>query len=170
MAIAALVLWLCTAAVGSYMLATSFRLGREEPVPEDPGPQRPLRDKDRFDPLSLQQAKSEPLPGIRDLAEFTHPTLAMIGFGFWFGYVVSHNRIFLAIGIGILLGAITAGVSWFTVNTRGVRRAEAAEEDSAEAAEGSGPGPLSASPRLIVLHAIGAALTLLFAALIAARV
>lgn len=165
MAVAALVLWLCTAAVGSYMLATSFRPRSAEPVAKDPVPARPLRDKDRFDPLSLQQAKSEPLPGLKDLAEFAHPTLAMIGFGFWFGYVVSHDRLFLAIALGILLGAIGAGVSWFTLNTRASRRT--AMDDAGESAS---VGPLTASPRLIVLHAAGAALTLLIAALIAARV
>jgi hypothetical protein len=182
-AVAALVLWLCTAAVGSYLLATSSRsrktsVGSPDQVPASvpPAPSRPLRDKDRFDPISLQQAKSEPLPSLKDLAEFAHPTLAMTGFGFWFGFVVSRDRLFLAIALGILLGAICAGVSWFTANIRAARRAEAAEkaekaeEETAEAAEDSGPGPLSASPRLLVLHAAGAALTLLFAALIAARV
>lgn len=166
MAVAALVLWLCTAGVGSYMLATSFRAKTGEPAaPRDEPPPRPLTDKERFDPLSLQQAKSEPLPGLKDLAEFAHPTLAMIGFGVWFGYVVSRDRVFLAIGLGILLGAICAGVSWFTVNTRASRSA------AAGAGEGDGPaiGPLVASPRLIALHAVGAALTLLIAALIAAR-
>jgi hypothetical protein len=172
-AIAALVLWLCTAAIGSYMLATSFRAKRDEPTPAPPeveAPPRPLTDKERFDPLSLQLAKAEPLPGLKDLTEFAHPALAMIGFGVWFGYVVSRDRVFLAIGVGILLGAITAGLSWFTVNTRAGRRA-AAPADSA-GADGQGPeiGPLIASPRLIVLHAIGAALTLLIAALVAARV
>ena len=165
MAIAALVLWLCTAAVGSYMLATSFRAKRGETAPpRDEAPRRPLTDKERFDPLSLQQAKAEPLPGLTDLAEFAHPTLAMIGFGVWFGYVVSHDRVFLAVGVGILLGAISAGLSWFAVNTRASRRAAAA-------AEGEGPeiGPLIASPRLIVLHAVGAALTLLIAALVVVR-
>jgi hypothetical protein len=164
-AIAVLVLWLCTAGVGSYMLATSFRAKTGEPAaPRDAAPPRPLTDKERFDPLSLQQAKSEPLPGLRDLAEFAHPALAMIGFGVWFGYVVSRDRVFLAIGLGILLGAICAGVSWFTINTRASRRAATAGES-----DGPATGPLVASPRLIALHAVGAALTLLITALIAAR-
>ena len=188
MAIAALVLWLCTAAIGSYMLATSFRARRDEPAPAPEkakapkveAPPRPLTDKERFDPLSLQQAKAEPLPGLTDLAEFAHPALAMIGFGVWFGYVVSRDRVFMAIGVGILLGAIAAGLSWFAVNTRASRRATVSADgvpvdgvpvDSA-AADGDGPeiGPLIAAPRLIVLHAVGAALTLLIAALVAARV
>jgi hypothetical protein len=177
-AIAALLLWLCTAAVGSYLLATAVHAGNAEPEPEESvqvpaeqpvaaGPRRPMRAKDIFDPPSLQRAKSEPLPGLKELAEFAHPALAMIGVGFWLGYVVSHDRVFAVIGLGVLLGAICAGLSWFTVNTRAVRRAAAAEANSGPAARGA--APLSAGPRLLILHAIGAALTLLFAVLIVVR-
>ena len=177
MAIAALVLWLCTAAIGSYMLATSFRARRDEPAPAPEkakapkveAPPRPLTDKERFDPPSLQQAKAEPLPGLTDLAEFAHPALAMIGFGVWFGYVVSRDRVFMAIGVGILLGAIAAGLSWFAVNTRASRRATVSADGVPVDGDGPEIGPLIAAPRLIVLHAVGAALTLLIAALVAAR-
>jgi hypothetical protein len=176
-AIAALLLWLCTAAVGSYLLATAVHAGHAEPGPgelvpvpaEQPvaaGPRRPMRAKDIFDPPSLQRAKSEPLPGLRQLAEFAHPALAMIGVGFWLGYVVSHDRVFAVIGLGVLLGAICAGLSWFTVNTRAVRRASAAADAGAAP---RGAAPLSAAPRLLILHAVGAALTLLFAVWIAVR-
>jgi hypothetical protein len=103
---------------------------------------------------------------MKDLAEFTHPALAMIGIGFWLGYVVSRDRLFAVIGLGILLGAICAGVSLFTVNTRAARRAAAdADADAAPAAPGT--APLTASPLVLTLHAIGATLTLLFAVLIA---
>ena len=196
MAVAALLLWLCTAAVGSYLLATSVRSGNTDPAPPAPGesvqvpaehaaaagpdpasatafpvpapaPERPARAKDRFDPPSLQRAKSEPMPGLKELAEFAHPALAMIGVGFWLGYVVSHDRLFAVIGLGVLLGAICAGLSWFTANTRAARRAAAAGTDSGTGARGA--PPLAASPRLLILHATGAALTLLFAVLIAVR-
>jgi hypothetical protein len=192
-AVAGLLLWLCTAAIGAYLLVTAVHAGNIEPEPEEsvrvpaeqpaaasPGPAvatastppadataraRPRRnDRDRFAPPSLQQARSEPLPGLKDLAEFTHPALALIGIGFWLGYVVSRDRLFAVIGLGILLGAICAGVSLFTVNTRAARRA-AADADSAPA----GPAPLTASPVVLTLHAIGATLTLLFAVLIAVR-
>jgi hypothetical protein len=177
-AIAALLLWLCTAAVGSYLLATAVHSGNAEPEQAEPvpvpaeqpvaaGPRRPARAKDRFDPPSLQRAKSEPLPGLKELAEFAHPALAMIGVGFWLGYVVSHDRVFAVIGLGVLLGAICAGLSWFTVNTRAVRRAAAAGAGSGPAARRA--APLSAGRRLLILHAIGAALTLLFAVLIVVR-
>jgi hypothetical protein len=191
-AVAALLLWLCTAAIGAYLLVTAIHAGNIEPEPEElvpvpaeqsaaasPGPAvatasappatpparaKPRRnDRDRFAPPSLRQARSEPLPGLKDLAEFTHPALALIGIGFWLGYVVSRDRLFAVIGLGILLGAICAGVSLFTVNTRAARRA--ADADSAPA----GPAPLTASPVVLTLHAIGATLTLLFAVLIAVR-
>jgi multisubunit Na+/H+ antiporter MnhC subunit len=195
-AVAALLLWLCTAAIGAYLLVTAVHSGNTEPEPEEsvpvpaeqpaaasagpaavaaastpraspPAPAKSRRsDRDRFAPPSLRQARSEPLPGLKDLAEFTHPALAMIGIGFWLGYVVSRDRLFAVIGLGILLGAICAGVSLFTVNTRAARHA-AADPDAAPAAPGT--APLTASPLVLTLHAIGATLTLLFAVLIAVR-
>ena len=194
MAVAALLLWLCTAAVGSYLLVTAAHAGNDpgndEPEPAEPvsvpaerpaaaradtaaptaspAPARRTRDdRDRvFAPPSLQQARSEPLPGMKDLAEFAHPALAMIGIGFWLGYVVSRDRLFAVIGLGILLGAICAGVTLFTVNTRAARRAAAAEAESRAPA---GAAPLTASPLVLIVHAIGATLTLLFAVLIVVR-
>jgi hypothetical protein len=182
--IAALLLWLCTAAVGSYLLVTAIHSGNNAPAPAErvpvaaeqpvatpapaPAPARPVRARDRFDPPSLQRAKSEPLPGMRALAEFAHPALAIIGLGFWLGYVVSRDRLFAAIGLGVLLGAICAGLSWFIANTRAARRAAAGPADDS-GTRNPGTAPLSASPRLLILHAVGAALTLLFTALITVR-
>lgn len=172
MAIAALVLWLCTAAAGSYLLATGIRARQATPPPrsqQQPEPvaaptAKPVRPRDRFDPPSLTRAKSEPLPGLRALAEFTHPALAIIGLGCWLGYVLSRDRVFAAIGFGVLLGAICAGLTWFAGNTRAARRAAAGK-----AAAKSGDA-LSLPPRLLILHGAGAALTLLLVALIVARV
>ena len=177
MTIAALLVWMCTAAAGGYLLATRARpadagpAAEPEPQPapvpaaaETDAPGTPgvpaaarqaRRAKDRFDPPSLVRAKSEPLPGMRALAEFAHPALAVTGFAFWAAYLLTGDRIFAAIGLGILLGAICAGVSWFTVNKRAVRRGRA--------------DALILSPRLLLLHGAGAALTLLLTALITAR-
>jgi hypothetical protein len=166
--IAALLAWMCTAAAGGYLLASRARDAdpadaeprpRPAPVPaaaEPAAAQQARRAKDRFDPPSLVRAKSEPLPGMRALAEFAHPALALIGFGFWAAYLLTGDRVFAAIGLGVLLGAICAGVSWFTANNRAVRRGQA--------------GALVLSPRLLLLHGAGAALTLLLTALITARV
>jgi hypothetical protein len=172
--IAALLVWMCTAAAGGYLLATRARSADAGPADErepQPAPvpaaaesgapgapaaaQRARRAKDRFDPPSLVRAKSEPLPGMRALAEFAHPALAVTGFAFWAAYLLTGDRIFAAIGFGILLGAICAGVSWFTVNKRAVRHGRA--------------DALILSPRLLLLHGAGAALTLLLTALITAR-
>ena len=178
MAIAALLVWMCTAAAGGYLLATRARLAgtaEVDPAPEQqpasvsgsspaPGPAEaavspePRRARDRWDPPSLVRAKKEPLPGLRALAEFAHPALAITGFGFWAAYVLTRDRVFAAIGFGVLLGTICAGVSWFTVSTRAARRGE---RDALAA---------TLSPRLLVLHGAGAALTLLLTALIVARV
>ena len=175
MTIAALLVWMCTAAAGGYLLATRARSADAGPAAE-PEPQpapvpaaaetgapgvpaatrQARRAKDRFDPPSLVRAKNEPLPGMRALAEFAHPALAITGFAFWAAYLLTGDRIFAAIGLGILLGAICAGVSWFTVNKRAVRRGRA--------------DALILSPRLLLLHGAGAALTLLLTALITARV
>ena len=146
MAIAALVLWMCTIGVGTYLLATASRYATTEPAPSEPVSvpagaalarrrcchaaarlPRSRAVKDPFAPPSLQRERSESLPLMRALVEFAHPALGMTGFGFWFGYLVSRDRLFLAISLGILLGAIAAGLTWFTVNTRAVKRAAAAE-------------------------------------------
>jgi hypothetical protein len=194
-AIAALVLWMCTAAVGGYLLATSTRVGAgggttpggkapaPEPAPEPAAvPAAPVRAKDRFDPPSLARAKSEPLPGLRALAEFAHPALAIIGLGMWLAYVFSRDRLFAAIGLGVLLGAICAGLSWALANARAARRPAASAPNAAgpdpatsatparpPGAAARPPGALTFPPRLLILHGLGAALTLLLTALIAAR-
>ena len=203
MAIAALVLWISTVAIGTYLLATAARIGRTEsaaaePVPvsagrtgtagTDPAPVsspdsgsqattatplaerlRPHKD-DRFAPPSLQAERNEPLPGLKELAEFAHPALALIGLGFWVGYVISRDRIMLALGRGILLGAIAAGLSWFTVNRRAAKRAMASGADEDSGAEDLRAAPLSFTPLVLILHTAGAVLTLLFVVLIVARV
>jgi hypothetical protein len=206
-AIAAFLIWVCTAAAGGYLLANGTRLrpdyndaGGRPPEPSHAGAPRPpagttsapgtataarpRRDKDRFDPPSLTRAKNEPLPGLRSLAEFTHPALAIIGLGFWLAYVMSRDRVFAAIGLGVLLGAICAGLTWAASNARAARRlsAAAAEGDSPAGGDSGDAAPagadaalwgtdaLSFRPRALILHVAGAAVTLLIVVLIAARV
>jgi hypothetical protein len=169
-AIAALLLWMCTAGAGAYLLATGTRVKKPEDILEkepaahaargaaeaapEAAASRQVRPKDRFDPPSLTRAKNEPLPGMHALAEFTHPALAITGLAFWLCYVMTRDRIFAAIGFGVLLGAICAGITWFNINRRAARE----QKDA-----------LFLPPRLLVLHAAGAVLTLLIAALIVAR-
>lgn len=155
MAIAALVFWMCTVAAGAYLLMSRVGPAGAESEPEPATVPEVSRARDRFDPPSLVRAKNEPLPGMRALAEFTHPALAVTGLAFWILYVMSRDRLFAAIGFGVMLGAIAAGVSWVTASTRAARRGERTA--------------LVVPPRLLVLHGAGAALTLLIAALIVAR-
>jgi hypothetical protein len=205
-AIAALVLWISTVAIGTYLLATAARIGKPasaaaEPVPVSAGQtgtagaepaavssaaslgqapaaasatplaERLRANKDnRFAPPSLQAERDEPLPGMRELAEFAHPALALIGLGFWIGYVISRDRIMLAIGLGIVLGAIAAGLSWFIVNTRAAKRAAADSAADDSDTENLRTAPLSFTPLVLILHTVGAVLTLLFVVLIAVRV
>ena len=186
MAIAVLVLWVCTVAVGAYLLATARRYGNTEAAPSEPvsvsagqtsaspadapAPATPARVKDPFAPPSLQRERSESPPLMRALIEFAHPALGMTGFGFWFGYLVSRDRIFLAISLGVLLGTICAGLTWFTVNSRAVKRVAAAEAAGQPGLEDPRFAPHTYSPRVLILHGAGAVLTLLIAVLITARV
>jgi hypothetical protein len=172
-AIVALVLWTFTVALGVYLLITSTRVTRDQETLDDArdsvaagasaaggAPRaavRPAaRPKDRFDPPSLRVAKDEPMPGMRALAEFSHPALAVTGFGFWIAYTLVRNDLFGVIGFGVMLGAIAAGVSWAWSNARAAKRGDT--------------DALSFSPRVLIFHIGGATLTLLLAALITAKV
>jgi hypothetical protein len=205
-AIAALVLWISTVAIGTYLLATATRIGKTESAPAEPVPvpagqtgaagtnraavpspasgsqaaaaapaappatrAHPGKDA-RFAPPSLQAERDQPLPGIKEAAEFVHPALGFIGLAFWVGYVISRDRIMLAIGLGIVLGAITAGLSWFNVNRRAAKRAAADAAASDADSEDPRTAPLVFTPLVLILHTAGAALTLLFVVLIFARV
>ena len=83
---------------------------------------------------------------MRALGEFAHPALALIGFGFWLEYVLSRDRLFAAIGLGILLGALCAGVSWAVANARAAKRAAGDEQAPGTTAKAAA-GRRSASPR-----------------------
>jgi hypothetical protein len=154
-----LALWTLTVAAGVWLLVTSIRrepspvVAEERPVTLPAGAS--ARTKDLFDPPSLRAAKREQVP-MWALAEFTHPALAVTGFAFWLLYALVHDRIFASIALGVMLGAIAAGVTWATVNGRASKRGA----DHA----------MSFSPRALAFHIAGAAATLLVAALIAARV
>jgi hypothetical protein len=160
-AIVVLALWTITVAVGVYLLISSSRRDSMygDPVPEEEpaavgAPAK--RRADLYDPPSLRVNKSEPIPGGRAAAEFLHPALAITGFAFWLLYALIHNRIFEIIGLGILLGAIIAGLVWAAVNGRAGKRGA----DDA----------LIFQPRVLILHIAGAALTLILAALTLAGV
>jgi hypothetical protein len=200
MGIFALATWTLTVAVGVYLLITSTRASSEQPdgvpaeasvvvtsvtagaasgtpvtpVPMDgpgaliddrPGGLRKGRPADpktinrnKFDPPSLARAKAESIPGGRALAEFMHPMLGITGFGLFLGYVMSRYWLLGAIALGFGIGAVAAGLTWAAVNIRGARR------------QPPDPNAMSFSPRLLLFHATGAAITILVAILIVAKV
>ncbi|HUN33397.1 MAG TPA: hypothetical protein VMU95_15415 [Trebonia sp.] len=200
MAIVALVTWTLTVAVGVYLLITSTRPGARRPggavtaeapvvvtsvtaasaapvgartassAAEAAGDDEPARlragrpadpktiNRNKFDPPSLARAKAESIPGGRALAEFLHPMLGITGFGLFLGYVMSRAWILGAIALGIGVGAVAAGLTWAFVNARTARR------------HPDDPHAMAFSPRVLAIHATGAAVTILLAALIVARV
>jgi hypothetical protein len=156
-AIVVLALWTITVAVGVYLLISSSRrdsmYGEQVPEEEPAAVGAPAKRRaDLYDPPSLRVNKSEPIPGGRAAAEFLHPALAITGFAFWLLYALIHARIFEIIGLGILAGAIIAGLAWAAVNSRASKRGA----DDA----------LIFPPRVLILHVVGAALTLILGALI----
>jgi hypothetical protein len=192
MAVVVLVLWLFTAGAGFYLLATS-NLGRARPAANAPaatastaqpaaasvvatpaqaaqaGPAGPAasppskRDmrraaRDRFDPPSLAAAKSAPVvPGLRSLLEFAHPAFAIVGLGFWLAFTFVHDRALGWIGFGLVTATACLGLTWFTANTPAAGKHGSPEGE---------PAP-SFSTRMIILHGIAAAVTLVLAALTA---
>jgi len=155
-AIVGLALWAFTVAVGVYLLAGSTRVqagvSEEQPEPATVPAAPASREKDRFDPMSLREAKAEPVPGLRALGEFAHPALAIIGFGFWLMFTFVHDEIFGAIALGVVAGTIVAGVAWALANGKAVKQ----EKGDALVFRG----------KVLLFHVAGAALTLILAAVL----
>jgi len=165
MAIAALAAWTLTVAVGVYLLINATRPGASEPddVPEAEPELVAIGDakavlRNKFDPPSLARAKAEPIPGGRAAAEFAHPLLAITGFGLFFAYVFSRYWLLGAIALGVGIGAVAAGLTWAVVNARASRRQPPDRH------------AMAFPSRLLLLHAAGATVTILLAALIVAKV
>jgi hypothetical protein len=114
--------------------------------------------RDRFDPPSLTAAKSAPaVPGLRSLLEFAHPAFAIVGLGFWLGFTMVHDRALGWIAFGLVTATVCLGLTWYTANTRAVRREEP---------PGSEPAPAFRT-RLVLLHGSAAAVTFALVALTA---
>jgi hypothetical protein len=110
--------------------------------------------RDRWDPPSLAQSKSEPMmPQLRSLVEFAHPACGITGLAFWLGYTLVHSRPLGWIAFGLVGFTACVGLAWFTANVRASRRRDPAE-----------PAP-SFNGRVIALHGAAAAVTLSLAAL-----
>lgn len=97
-------------------------------------------------PPPVPHAKVAAPPGEHPLLQFSHPALALIGFGFWLAFVLVHYRPLAWISFGILVITLSAGLSWLGGNALAARRRQGAVR--------------AFPPRLIVLHGLAAAATL----------
>jgi hypothetical protein len=97
-------------------------------------------------PPPVPRVKVAAPPGEHPLLQFCHPALALIGFGFWLGFVLVHYRPLAWISFGILVVTVGAGLSWLAANALAARRRQGAAR--------------AFPPRLIVLHGLAAAATL----------
>ncbi len=97
-------------------------------------------------PPPVPRVKVAAPPGEHPLLQFCHPALALIGFGFWLGFVLVHYRPLAWISFGILVVTVGAGLSWLAANALAARHRQGAAR--------------AFPPRLIVLHGLAAAATL----------
>lgn len=97
-------------------------------------------------PPPVPHVKVAAPPGEHPLLQFSHPALALIGFGFWLAFVLVHYRPLAWTSFGVLVVTLSAGLSWLAANALAARR----HRDAARAFP----------PRLIVLHGLAAAATL----------
>ena len=173
MAIAALVVWVLTAALGATLLITR-QAARPAPVPE---PARPVpattappvttaAPRVTTAPPVTRLAELPPIPRVRvhtpagehPLLEFSHPALGLVGLGLWFIFVGTHYHPLAWVAFGVLVVTITAGLRWFIGHARAARRA---------ATQAGGPPARRGVPRLALVHGLAASTTFLLAVLTA---
>jgi len=130
--------------------------GSAQPAGSVSGPARPAGTPVRYaavpltadgKPPPVPRVKVAAPPGEHPLLQFCHPALALIGFGFWLGFVLVHYRPLAWISFGVLVVTVSAGLSWLTANTLAARRRQ-------------GAAVRAFPPRLVVLHGLAAAATL----------
>jgi hypothetical protein len=81
------------------------------------------------------------------LLEFMHPLLALTGLTFWIFFVMTDDRPFAWIALGVVAATVLAGLSWAVLTGRAARRA--------------GREPAAAFPaHLVMIHGLAAACTL----------
>ena len=177
MAIAALVLWVLTAAAGVVLFSTGSaarRTGGEQaaelqavPAPASavtvppaetpavrPVPPTSAPGAGPTEPPPIPRVKVHAKPGEHPLLEFSHPALGLIGIGVWFVYVGTRHAPLAWASFGILVAAIAAGLSWLARNRLAARH-------------GDRPAGAGFPPRLILLHGLTATATFALAVLTA---
>lgn len=159
MAIAALVLWVLTAAAGLGLLMAGGAAKRAAAQQAAPVPAPPVR-VPAAGPASpaglppIPRVKVHATPGEHPLLEFSHPLLGLVGLGFWFVYVGTRHAPLAWASFGVLVAAIAAGLSWLARNTLAARR-------------GDRPARAGFPPRLVLLHGFTASATFVLAVLTA---
>jgi hypothetical protein len=98
--------------------------------------------------------------GIRARRLLPHLALAVVGLGFWVGYLASENRILAWIAVGMLVAVALVGISMLVISLRGRTTTVRTETP----AEGMFPFPL------VVLHGVLATTTLFLTVLAAAGI
>jgi hypothetical protein len=158
LAIAALVLWLATAAAGVTLLRAGTSRRRDA---ADVRPAAPVLAAEaevmpaRMGALPMTPEGKPPRgphtrvttpAGEHPLLEFSHPALAVVGVACWLMFVLVHYRPFAWIAVAVLVVTLTAGLSWLLLNRQAARRQISAA--------------WSFPPRLIALHGLAAALSI----------
>jgi hypothetical protein len=163
-AIAALVVWVLTAAMGVTLLIT-WQAARPAPAPAPvPEPAWPVPATTAAPATGLGELP--PIPRVRvhtpagehPLLEFSHPALGLVGLGLWFIFVGTHYHPLAWVAFGVLVVTIAAGLRWFIGHARAARR---------DAAQAGGPPVRRGVPRLALVHGLAASSTLLLALLTA---
>jgi hypothetical protein len=160
-AIAALVVWLLTAAAGMTLLirgsmARRAAAARSAPARPAPAPvQVPGAGRGPGGEMpDIPRVTVHTTPGEHPLLEFSHPALALVGLGLWFIYVGTGHRPLAWVAFGVLVLTIGAGLSWLIRSARSARAAHAAQGEPA-----GGPRR-GLSARLVLLHGLLATATL----------
>jgi hypothetical protein len=171
-AIAALVVWVLTAALGVTLLVTrQTARPAPAPVPARPVPATTAPPVTTAPPATAAPpvtglAELPPIPRVRvhtpagehPLLEFSHPALGLVGLGLWFIFVGTHYHPLAWVAFGVLVVTIAAGLRWFIGHTRGARRA---------ATQAGAPPARRGVPRLALVHGLAASTTFLLAVLAA---
>ena len=156
MAIAALVVWVLTAAAGLVLFLAGGAARRDAARQAAPAPPAPVTvpAAGPAEPPPIPRVTVHATPGDHPLLEFSHPVLGLIGMGVWFIFVGTHHAPLAWVSFGILVAAIAAGLSWLARNTLAARRGD--------------PPPRAGFPaRLVLLHGFAASATLVLAVLTA---
>jgi hypothetical protein len=169
-----MVLWVLTAGIGIYLLAAGIAAQRQAaglrrpagagPAGESAGPAGESAGSLAPGPdgatvvgaaalASITAPDGGAAPGAggpeaegSPLLEFMHPLLALTGLTFWIFFVMTDDRLFARIALGVVVAAVLAGLSWAAATRRAAGRA--------------GRRTAAFPAHLVMIHGLAAACTL----------